>query len=104
MLQFLVDVQLPNCSYRIPRLQTQFVLYGDVYLIRNKQIFIRYACGTQEFNIYYPITVLAISEGPGNRNNSVLYALSDTGQEYCDYDDLSDRGPECWRDYLIYPD
>jgi len=110
MLQFLVDVSLPNCSYHIPKLRTTARYQGQTYFIQNGEFWADpYGAGpSYRLEAYSVIPLLAFSvywitheaSGLYRYPYPYLYILAASGEEYAYRDcQKTNRGPECWVKY-----
>ena len=102
MLQFLANVQLPNCPYVIPQLKTK-LRYGDNrYLICNKQVWGEHSIEKiiTPFRSC-PLTIPIALTIHHTNGYPYLYVLTETGEEYTYPRGLTGRGPECYSEYLL---
>ena len=107
MLQFLVDVQLPGCSYHVPQRQTVFNGGYCTYTLREGKL---YQGSVECTGLNIPPNPLAfrIAERVYSEVShycTALYFLCTNGLEYQrEYHGPfvpSGRGSECYSDYLI---
>jgi len=102
MLQFLADVQLPNCAYHIPQLRTTIYYGGYRYLIQDEKLWVEDSTTGLITRLFEQVDVklLAINTHYRGYLHPHIYLLSTTGVEYLCGQENSVRGPECYSDYL----
>jgi|SRR5665647_1508471 len=101
MLQYLVDVQLPSCGYRIPKRRIVTEWHGHKYWIHKGELFYGYGQSIQDVVDCVNYTPLAIIMRHDEGIYPQLYILSTSGTE-CLYEGIATgRGSECYQEYLI---
>ena len=106
MLQFLVGIRLPDCTYHIPRRRITGDSICDEYSIRSGKFRSLYYMSSRsvEFNLTFTPLALVIPEFDDDHPFGDPLLLGTDGLEYTVKSELTGRGSECWLEYLTYSD